>query len=60
VVLAAGASVGEEELLAHCRAGLARYKVPKAIRFVDELPRAALGKVLKDELRESLARGAAL
>jgi len=53
VVLAAEAS--EETLLAHCRAGLARYKVPKGIRFVDSLPRNALDKVLKTELLE-LAR----
>jgi fatty-acyl-CoA synthase len=60
VKLVAGASAGEDELIAHCRARLARYKVPKAIRFVDGLPRGALGKVLKDELRESLLREAAL
>ena len=51
VVVAPGASAGEDELIAHCRARLAGYKVPKAIRFVDELPRGALGKVLKDDLR---------
>jgi fatty-acyl-CoA synthase len=59
VVVTAGASTGEDELITHCRARLASYKVPKAIRFVDELPRGALGKVLKDELRESLTREAA-
>ena len=55
-----GASAGEDELIAHCRARLAGYKVPKAIRFVDELPRGALGKVLKDDLRDLPAREAAL
>jgi fatty-acyl-CoA synthase len=60
VVVAAGASVSEDELIVHCTARLGRYKVPKAVRFVDELPRSALGKVLKDELRESLTREAAL
>jgi fatty-acyl-CoA synthase len=39
-----------EALLEHCRCGLARYKVPKAIRFVDSLPRNALDKVVKSEL----------
>jgi fatty-acyl-CoA synthase len=46
----------EEELVAHCRARLARYKVPAAVRFVDELPRSAMNKVRKDELlREAVA-----
>jgi acyl-CoA synthetase (AMP-forming)/AMP-acid ligase II len=43
---------GEEELLDHCRTRLARYKVPKGIRFVDSLPRNALDKVIKTELLE--------
>lgn len=42
---------GEEDLREHCRARLARFKVPKTFTVVDELPRNALGKVLKDELR---------
>jgi len=37
--------VGEEDLLRHCRARLAGYKVPRAVRFVVELPRTASGKV---------------
>jgi fatty-acyl-CoA synthase len=43
-------AVAEEELLAFCRERLARFKVPKAVRFVDELPRNSLGKVAKSEL----------
>jgi fatty-acyl-CoA synthase len=43
--------VDEEELLAHCRARLASFKVPRAVRFVDELPRSGMGKVLKEQLR---------
>jgi len=50
VVLAAEAS--DEELLDHCRGRLARYKVPKEIRFVEALPRNALDKVVKSELLE--------
>lgn len=53
VVLRADAT--EDELLEHCRARLARFKVPKAVRFVDSLPRNALNKVVKAELLE-LAR----
>ena len=42
--------VGEEELIAFCRDRLARFKVPKSVRFVDELPRNSMGKVVKGEL----------
>ena len=45
----------ESELAAHCRERLARFKVPKEIRFVDALPRSGMNKVLKDELRAVLA-----
>ncbi|MEM6532068.1 MAG: long-chain fatty acid--CoA ligase [Myxococcota bacterium] len=51
VVLRAGQSVSEEDIIAHCRNGLAKYKVPKSVRFVEALPRNAAGKVLKRELR---------
>jgi len=41
-----------EELMALAAAGLAPYKRPKRVRFVDELPRNALGKVLRNQLRQ--------
>ena len=50
VVLVAEAS--EDELLEHCRGRLARYKVPKGVRFLESLPRNALDKVVKSELLE--------
>ncbi|GAA0339799.1 AMP-binding protein [Actinoallomurus spadix] len=40
-----------EELLAHCRERLAAFKVPKYVRSVPALPRSAVGKTLKNELR---------
>ncbi|MGH3366885.1 MAG: AMP-binding protein [Nocardioidaceae bacterium] len=40
----------EDELREHVKANLARYKVPRDIRFIDELPRNATGKVLKRDL----------
>ena len=40
----------ESELVLHCRASLASYKTPKRIRFVDSLPRNAMGKVQKHAL----------
>ena len=51
VVLRQDASATADELLEHCRAQLARFKVPKEITFLDALPRNPSGKVLKRELR---------
>jgi fatty-acyl-CoA synthase len=42
----------EEELLAHVRERLAAFKLPKAVHFVQELPKNPSGKLLKRELRE--------
>ena len=41
-----------DELQAFCAERLADYKRPRAVRFVDELPRNATGKVMKHRLRE--------
>jgi len=51
VVLRPGVTVTADALLEHCRAQLARFKVPKEITFLDALPRNPSGKVLKRELR---------
>ena len=52
VVPRAGCSVGEAELVAHCRDAIAGYKVPKRIELRSEpLPKSGAGKVLKRELR---------
>ena len=54
VVLANGATASEVDLIEFCRARLASFKVPRAIRFVDRLPRTALGKVQKAALVKGL------
>lgn len=54
VVLRPGATASVEDLVEHCRAQLARFKVPKDIAFLDALPRNPSGKVLKRELRGRL------
>ncbi|MHB8235413.1 MAG: acyl-CoA synthetase [Solirubrobacteraceae bacterium] len=51
VVLRDGAKLSEEQVQAHVKANLARYKVPREVVFLDELPRNATGKVLKRELQ---------
>jgi acyl-CoA synthetase (AMP-forming)/AMP-acid ligase II len=50
VVLSAPGAADEETLKTHVRSNLARYKVPREIVFLDELPRNATGKILKREL----------
>jgi fatty-acyl-CoA synthase len=52
VVLRDGASLSEDEIKEYVRANLARYKAPREIVFVHELPRNPTGKVLKRELAE--------
>jgi acyl-CoA synthetase (AMP-forming)/AMP-acid ligase II len=52
VVKQDGKDVSEEDLKGYVKQNLARYKVPREIVFVDELPRNATGKVLKRELAE--------
>jgi long-chain acyl-CoA synthetase len=52
VQLRAGATVAGEELIAFCAKGLASYKKPRSVDFVDELPRDAAGKLLKRKIRE--------
>jgi len=51
VVRAGGSSLGAEEVRAWCAGRLGSYKVPRAVRFADALPRSATGKVDKAELR---------
>jgi len=52
VVLKPGAKLSEEKIVEHCMKKLAKFKVPKEIEFIDQLPRNPSGKVLKRELRE--------
>ncbi len=46
-----GETLTEEEVVAYCREKLAAYKVPKQVELVEELPKSAIGKVLRRELR---------
>ncbi len=52
VVRRIGTEATEDELLAHCREHLAKYKSPRRVSFVPDLPRNQVGKVLKRVLRE--------
>ena len=44
-------SCGPCLVIAHCHEALAAYKVPKSVRFVDDLPKSPIGKILRRELR---------
>ncbi|BBY80752.1 acyl-CoA synthetase [Mycolicibacterium pulveris] len=58
VVKAEGADIGEDDIKHYVRDHLARYKVPREVVFLDELPRNPTGKILKRELREMPVGGA--
>jgi fatty-acyl-CoA synthase len=51
VVVHSGADLDEATVKDYVKANLARYKVPREVAFLDELPRNPTGKVLKRELR---------
>jgi fatty-acyl-CoA synthase len=55
IVLKAGQSLGESEVLAFCAAHMAGFKAPKRVVFVDALPKNPSGKLLKRQLRQAHA-----
>lgn len=57
-ILQKGTAIAEPEVLQALRSRLAKYKLPKRVYFVDELPRNAMGKVQKNLLREQFSHNA--
>ena len=55
VVVKAGQTLSEAEVLAHCNAQMAGFKAPKGVVFVDALPKNPSGKLLKRQLRQAHA-----
>ncbi len=51
IVKAPGASLTEDDVIAHCRARIGGYKVPRRMAFIEAMPKSAMGKILKNELR---------
>jgi long-chain acyl-CoA synthetase len=51
VVLKPGETATEKEIIDFCREKMTRYKIPKEIEFVSDLPKSAVGKILRKELR---------
>jgi long-chain acyl-CoA synthetase len=56
IALKPGAAATEDEIVAHCRASLGGFKVPRRLAFLPQLPKSAVGKVLKTEIRKQFAR----
>lgn len=56
LVLKPNATLTAEQVIAFCAGKLAKFKTPKHVAFVDQLPRNAAGKVLKRVLKEQLGR----
>lgn len=56
VVLLPSASLDAAELVAFCRERLPEFMVPEHVEFLDELPKTAIGKIAKHELRDQAAR----
>ena len=53
IVIKAGAQCTEQEIIDHCRSRLAPYKVPRAVSFLDDLPKTSTGKILRRALANS-------
>ena len=52
IVVKPGQTLTEDEVKAFCRDSLAAYKAPKLVAFIDALPKSAVGKILRRELRD--------
>ena len=52
IVTREGESLSEEEIIQYCKDKMAPYKVPKVVEFIDELPKSAVGKILRRKLRD--------
>jgi len=51
IVLKQGEEATEQEIIQYCQERLVKYKVPKYLEFIDQLPKSAVGKILRKELR---------
>jgi long-chain acyl-CoA synthetase len=52
VVLKAGQTLTEDEVIQYCKQNMAAYKVPRSVEFREQLPKTQVGKILRRALRE--------
>ena len=57
IVLQPDATLTEDEVIRYCRDNMAHFKAPKAVKFVEALPKTATGKLQKYLLREMFWEG---
>lgn len=53
VVKKPGVTLDEDGVRDHCRTALTNYKIPKHVAFIEEVPKSAVGKILRRELRDT-------
>ena len=53
-----GEPPGAEEIIAFCQERLAKFKCPKDVRFLESLPKNAIGKIAKKDLKKQYLEGA--
>lgn len=59
IVLKPGMSLSQAELERYCRENLAAFKIPRIIEFRSELPKSAVGKILRRQLRDEAVKAQA-
>ncbi len=52
VIVSSNPDLSLKDIQDHCEASLTRYKIPRYVEFVDEVPKTNVGKILRRELRE--------
>jgi len=52
IVVQSGETLTEQEVIAYCKGKMTGYKVPAQVEFVDQLPKSAIGKIMRREVRE--------
>jgi long-chain acyl-CoA synthetase len=52
IVIKPGETLTKQEVISFCKEKMAAYKVPTLVEFIGELPKSAIGKIMRRELRE--------
>ena len=57
IVPAPGKTLAPKEIIEHCRGRIGGYKIPRQMDFIQAMPKSAMGKILKTELRDRYGKG---